>query len=73
MEAGLFVARLNYAIANKPKPQHTADEELLALQQAIRVLRARPMMTGTRQRFAAHQKQTVSATKRLARSGGLSA
>jgi hypothetical protein len=27
------VARLNHAIANKPK--HTADEELLALQQAI--------------------------------------
>lgn len=33
VEAGLFVARLNNAIANKPK--HTADEELLALQQAI--------------------------------------
>lgn len=35
VEAGLFVARLNYAIANKPEPQHTADEEVLALQQAI--------------------------------------
>ena len=35
VEAGLFVWRFQYAIANKPKVVPTADEELRALQEAI--------------------------------------
>ncbi len=38
-----------------------------------RVLHAWSMVAGTRQRFAANRRQAVSATKPLARSGGLSA
>ena len=71
VEAGLFVARLKYALPLEPK--HAADEQLLALQQAFQPLHKRSMMTGTRRRCTAHPRQTVSAPKRLARSGGLSA